>query len=215
MFYFQKNKNAHPFLQINLIIYLLILFFFFFFFTDGIFILILKFGEQYNEIPPDIYFYTVPFHPNGKILNFFISCKNDMSETLTTSTLIWLYNDVSKVLPYSNNMRYNLAAPEVFVKVVKMMSHTTLWDAEFTWYSLSATHQIHFYCLEHSLKIDIFGPILLCQIDKILAACTKFLQPSDYCTVINCAFTFCLTNIFGYFRNVTGQFKFIKYKLVN
>lgn len=32
--------------------------------SDGVFQLNLRFDENYNEIPPECYFYTIPFHPN-------------------------------------------------------------------------------------------------------------------------------------------------------
>ena len=37
----------------------------------------------------------------------------------------------------------------------------------------------------------------------------KFLGPSGYCTVINCAFTFCTTNIFGCFCDVQTLFELL------
>ena len=45
----------------------------------------------------------------------------------------------SKVLQYLGNMRQN---PDAFAKMMKVMNHTWLWDAELVWYFLSATHLI-------------------------------------------------------------------------
>ena len=39
----------------------------------------------------------------------------------------------------------------------------------------------------------------------------KFLEPSVYCCMINCAFTFCTINIFGCFRGIIVQFELIKH----
>ena len=37
-----------------------------FFFSGGIFKLYLKFSESYNLSPPEVFFITIPYHPNGK-----------------------------------------------------------------------------------------------------------------------------------------------------
>ena len=64
---------------------------------------------------------------------------------------------------------------------------------------------------EHGLGIHDFSPTWPCLIIKVLVAPAKFLQPSSYCIVINCAFTFCrTTNILVFFRDVMAQFKFVK-----
>ena len=47
----------------------------------------------------------------------------------------------------------NILVIVAFVKFVKMMKDTGLWDVELAWYSPSATHWIFFYGLEHSLEI--------------------------------------------------------------
>ena len=54
----------------------------------------------------------------------------------------------------------------------------------------------------------------LCLI-KVLATQVKFFEPSDYCTIINCAFTFCTINIFGCFCDIVAQFKLVKHKFLN
>ena len=41
-----------------------------------------------------------------------------------------VYKNESKVLQYFSNVRYNLAALDVLVEVVKVMNHIGLWDAE-------------------------------------------------------------------------------------
>ena len=39
----------------------------------------------------------------------------------------------------------------------------------------------------------------------------KFLEQSGYCTVINCTFIFCTTNIFGCFCHIMTQFDLVKH----
>ena len=50
---------------------------------------------------------------------------------------------------------------------------------------------------------------------KVLATQAKFLQPSDYCTVINCAFILFTTNVFDYFHGIMAQFEFAKHNFSN
>ena len=57
--------------------------------------------------------------------------------------------------------------------------------------------------------------ILFCLIINVLATETKFLEPSDYCTLINCAFIFSTKNVFGCFHSFMIQFKHVKYKPLN
>ena len=64
-----------------------------------------------------------------------------------------------------------------------------------TWYSLSATHQSCLHDLENCLGIHGFRLIRSCLIVKVLATQAKFLELSDYCTVINCTFNFCIKDI--------------------
>ena len=44
---------------------------------------------------------------------------------------------------------------------------------------------------------------------------TKFLEPSDYFTVINCIFTFCIINVFACFGGVIVQLELAKQKFPN
>ena len=88
-----------------------------------------------------------------------------------------------KVFQYFNNMRHNSAAVDAFDEVIKVMNHTSLWDAELGWYSLSATRQIWSYDLEHSLGIHGFSPTWSCLIAEFLTTQLKFFEdPSGYCT---------------------------------
>ena len=81
-----------------------------------------------------------------------------------------------------------------FAKVVKVMKHTGLWDAEPTWYSSNVTHQV---CLwKQSLGIHSFRPTWLCLIIEVLETWPNFLQPFGYCILINCTFIFHTTNMF-------------------
>ena len=36
--------------------------------TGGVFKLYLQFSEHYNGQPPEIFFHTIPFHPNGELV---------------------------------------------------------------------------------------------------------------------------------------------------
>ena len=66
--------------------------------------------------------------------------------------------------------------------------------------------------LEHNLGILNFRPTWPCLMVEVLATRVKFLEPFDYYTMINCTFTFCTTNVFGFFRSVMTQFELVKYK---
>ena len=77
--------------------------------------------------------------------------------------------------------------------------------------TLSATHQISFFGLEHGLGIHVFRPTWSCLIVKVFAALVKFLEPSSYCTIIKWVFTFHSTNGFGCFYCIMAQFKLIKH----
>ena len=107
--------------------------------------------------------------------------------------------------------RHNLAVLDSFAGVMKVINHTGLWDAKLTWYSLSATCLICLYGLEiHSFRLT-----WLCLIIKVLATQAKFLKASGYCTVISCAFTFWITNVFSCFCNIMTQFNLAKFKFTN
>ena len=62
---------------------------------------------------------------------------------------------------------------------------TTL-DSELSWYSPNATRWSAFYGLEQSLGIHGFLSTWFCLIVGVLVTWTKFLEPSNYCTGINC-----------------------------
>ena len=49
--------------------------------------------------------------------------------SLGCAKLRWV-NTESKVLLHFDNRKHNLAAPDDFTEVVKMMNHTLLWDAD-------------------------------------------------------------------------------------
>ena len=58
----------------------------------------------------------------------------------------------SKVLQYFSNAKHNSAALDTFTKILKVINYTGLWNANFTWYSPSATHPICIYGLEQQLR---------------------------------------------------------------
>ena len=86
-----------------------------------------------------------------------------------------------------------------FCKLVSVTNQPRLWDVELPWYSSSITCWICLHGLEHGLGIHGFCPTWLCQIVEVFESWAKFLEPSGYCIVINCTFTFCTTNVFGSF----------------
>ena len=112
-------------------------------------------------------------------------------------------------------MKLNIAAPDAFVVVVKVMNHTWLWNSDSNQYSLNNIHQIYLYGLGHSLRICSYRPTWPCMLVKVLTTQAKFIEPSDYCTVINCAVNFCTTNDFGFFHGIMAQFEFVEHKLLN
>ena len=68
--------------------------------------------------------------------------------------------------------------------------------------TLSATSWICFHSWEHGLRIHAFEAYLT------LSACQSSCNPaSGYCMVMNCTFTFCTTNVFGFFHSILAQFK--------
>lgn len=50
-------------------------------FTEGSFKVFLSFTNEYNFKPPDVFFHTIPFHPNGK----FVLCYPSSCFELKTS----------------------------------------------------------------------------------------------------------------------------------
>ena len=77
------------------------------------------------------------------------------------------------------------------------------------------TLQVLLYGFEHILRIHCFRPTWPCPIVEVLTTRVKFLHPSDYCTFINCTFTFYTTSIFGCFLDVMVGFQLVKYNLKN
>ena len=108
-------------------------------------------------------------------------------------------------------VRLSSAALDDFSEVVKLMHHIWLGDANHAWYSPYATHLICLYNLEHSLVIHSFRHICPCLTIEVPATQVKFHEPSVYCTVINCAFAFHITNVFGCFHGVMVQFELVKF----
>ena len=59
------------------------------------------------------------------------------------------------------NVGYNLAALDVFAKVMKVTNHTEQWDIKFAWYSPSITCKIYLYGLRiYSFRLVGFYGIL-------------------------------------------------------
>ena len=70
-----------------------------------------------------------------------------------------------------------------------------------------STHRICIYGSEHGLGIYAWRPSWPCLIAKAHAIRMKFFQPSGYCTLIECAFTFCTTSIFCWLCSITELVK--------
>ena len=102
-----------------------------------------------------------------------------------------------------------------FVDIMKGMNHYGLWDVELIWHPLSTTYQICHYDFEHSLRIHSLRPTWPCLIIKFVANWAKFLEPSDYKTVINCTFTFHTANVFSCFCSVMAQFEHVNHEFPN
>ena len=100
-----------------------------------------------------------------------------------------------KVLQYFVDVGNNSTTSNTFAEVMKVKNHTGQSDAEFAWYSLSATLWICVYGLEHGLGIHVYRPRWLCLIFEVLEIRTKSLEPIGN-QVRN---IFYLTNVFGCF----------------
>ena len=57
--------------------------------------------------------------------------------------------------------------------------------------------------------------VLIYFIIKVLTTLVKSFEPSGYCTMASCPFTFHITNVFGFSHYVIVQFKLINFKLTN
>ena len=93
---------------------------------------------------------------------------------------------------------------------MKVISLTRLGDFKLVQCSLSATYHICHDSLEHSLRIHSFRTIGTCLTIKVLVTWVKFLEPPEYCCVVNCIFTFYTANAFGCFPSIMAQFKHIE-----
>ena len=105
---------------------------------------------------------------------------------------------------------YNLAA---FAKVMKVMNHTGLWDADFTLYLLTATYCFH--RLEHGLKIHDFRPIWFCQIVKVLVTWVKISSTILLLYCNNLRLQLLHNKCFWLLYGIMAQFELAKYKFLN
>ena len=65
------------------------------------------------------------------------------------------------------------------------------------------------------LRINGFRSTWPGQIIEIFATQVKFFEPFGYCTLTNCTFTFCTTNVFSWFCGIMSQFELVKCKILN
>ena len=121
---------------------------------------------------------------------------------------------------FSQYMRHNSAVLVAFAEVVKLTDHTTLWDAKLA--SPSATLQISRLILSGYYSSDL--SLWLRTQPENSCFLAYFTLPdhqgscilSDIITVmVNCIFTFYITNVFGYFSDIMAQFKFVKDEFPN
>lgn len=106
----------------------------------GIFILILKFGEQYNEMPPEVFFYTVPFHPNVDPVSGYIGLDLLNSKTWETShSILNVLSDIQDLLchPVLERNVLNKQARDMYIE------------------SPHAYRQIIADCVRHSQQIEL------------------------------------------------------------
>ena len=97
-------------------------------------------------------------------------------------------------------MRYNLAAPDTFAKVVKVMNHIWLWDAKLVWYSLSSTPWIYLYGL-----VAIF-----LGLPDLASSCKPSKISSTFCLLYSDQLHLHLShNVFGWFCSIMAQFELV------
>ena len=94
-------------------------------------------------------------------------------------------------------LKHNPVAADVFAEVIKVTADSGLWNAVLAWYSPSDSHWICPDGFEHGLGIHGFRTTCHSLIVKVLATRAKFLEPSVYCTLINCSFNFSHMKCFG------------------
>ena len=104
-------------------------------------------------------------------------------------------------------MRHNLAAPDAFAQVRKVMNDTGLWDAKLTWYSPRVTCWIFIYSLEHGFRgIHGFRPTWLFLIMKVIA--TEVRCICLYCLLISFFLSFPFFFLFSFFHSFFMFFSF-------
>ena len=72
-----------------------------------------------------------------------------------------------------------------------------------------------FRTLKHGHGIHGFRSILTLPDRQDFCKRLKLLEPSGYCTVLNCTFTFHTENVFGFFRDILVQVILIRCKFLN
>ena len=87
-------------------------------------------------------------------------------------------------MQYFVNMKHNSVTLDAFAKVMTVWNRNWLWEDELAWYSLTATCEICFYGLGHSLSIHIFWPTRS-HMMVVFATKVKFRETSGYHTAIN------------------------------
>ena len=153
------------------------------------------------------------FRWSGKILVVFICHQNLLVFDAIKISQAW--KGESKVSQYFGNMRHKFSVPAAFDEFVKVMNHTELRGAEFVWNFPSVTHRIYLYGKGLELRTHAFRPNWHYLIIEVLTTQAKFFQSYGYCNVINWAFTFYSTNVFGCFCGVIALFKLVKHKFPN
>ena len=115
--------------------------------------------------------------------------------------ILSFYLDKSNVLQHFGNIRNNSVIARVFVWGWEGDEpHWTVW----CW-----VHQILSKCYSPDLPLSLSTASESTVLGSLHLA---FLQPSGYCTVINCTFIIHTINIFGRFDGVMAHLELIKHK---
>ena len=129
-------------------------------------------------------------------------------------SLLWKYHyHITKVSQKFCNILVMWGTIQHLYKLLqrpwKWRVNSELWDAKLTSYTLNGTCQILLYGLKLDLRINAFRLTRPCMFINVLATWAKFLKPFGYCTVINCTFTFHVTNQFCCFQIVMTLCEFV------
>ena len=137
---------------------------------------------------------------------------NDKNQQ-ASSQKFWqlIYSSKSKVLYYFDNGKYNLTVPDTVPRSSRCWN-TMSYERP----NLPDTLRVLLARLAlmagSTVSKSSFRLTWRCLIIEAFATLAKCLELSGYCTMINCASTFCTINVFGYFRGIMSEFELMKHK---